>query len=395
MDIFLENENIETEIDLTPNIEFQLDKYNEKEYLTNRQIPENALFAPSLFIIKVKKFYESNLDMSLLIYGLKGCGKITSILGLINHFPGYLPYIKNINDIRKINNLYYMKNLDKEYDKILFYENIYYLNINILSNTTEIGLYLKHIYKIGKSRSIDSIKKIIIISHIEKCNQETQKYINYILDKQNGNTSYIFITTKLNNLDYKIKSSCAIIKFGYLNEEEFSKILCFNYKQNNTFETKHFTPEYMKKYYEIYVNNKYNIGNTISQIKYIIKSKNITIEKLKTDECRYSLMCNIVKNFIKKKLKLSTINNALEIRKFLYTLLSLNIDLLEFIRYLIKELMESKINEKTKALIITRAGKLSHEFIKLNKEVIGVECFIYDIIYIIYSGSKNTYSKDT
>ena len=144
----------------------------------------------------------------------------------------------------------------------------------------------------------------------------------------------------------------------------------------------------MKHYYQIYVNNQYNIGNTISQIKYIIESRDITLEKLKTDEYRQSLMHNIVRNFIKKKLKLSTVISALEIRKILYTLLSLNIDLLEFSRYLTKQLLASKINAVSKALIITKVGELSYEFKKINKEVISVESFIYDIIHIIYSGGK-------
>ena len=67
----------------------------------------------------IKKFYKSNLDIPLLIYGLKGCGKLTAILGLINHLPGYLPDIENIYDARKINNLYYMKILDREYEKFI------------------------------------------------------------------------------------------------------------------------------------------------------------------------------------------------------------------------------------------------------------------------------------
>jgi DNA polymerase III delta prime subunit len=393
MDAFLEGDFGETEVKSTPNIEFQLDKYNEKEYISKKQIPEEALFVPYVFLTKLKKFFQGNLDIPLLIYGLKGCGKLTTVLGLINHFPGYLQDIENIYDARKINNLYYMKILDREYEKLLVYENLYYLNIDILSNTTEIGLYLKHIYKIGKNRSIDGGKKVIIIAHIEKCNTEAQKYINFILDKLNANTSYIFTTTKLNNLEYKIKSSCARINFGYLDEKEFSRIFTFNYNTTNnttsgSFESKHFLPAYIKNYYQIYVNNHYNIGNTISQIKYIIETQDITLEKLKTDEYRQSLMHNIVKNFIKKKLKLSTVNSALEIRKFLYTLLSLNIDLLEFSKYLTKQLLASKINDNSKALIINKAGELSYEFKKINKEVISVESFIYDIIHIIYTGGK-------
>ena len=99
-------------------------------------------------------------------------------------------------------------------------------------------------------------------------------------------------------------------------------------------------------------------------------------------------MYNIVKNFIKKKLKLSTVNTALDIRKFLYTLLSLNINLLEFCKVLVKELIIRKINNKTKILIIEKASILSNEFTLINKEVISVESFIYNIIHIIYSGGQ-------
>jgi hypothetical protein len=420
MDVFLEGEYTEPEIYTTPYIDFQLDKYNDKEYFTQKNIPLEALFAPTLFINKLTKFYKTNLDIPLLIYGFKGCGKLSAILGLINSnlyttvidnsdnaspnnvpllannvSPNNVPLLANnvspnnvpllANNVSHCNNIYYMKILDKEYDKILVYENIFYLNIDILS-TTEIALYLKHIYKISRSNSIDGNKKIVIISHIEKCNNESQKYIHYILDKQNGNTSYIFTTIKINNINKKILSSCARLYFGYLNITEFSNIFLFNYKTKSGFEQKHFLKEYLKEYYKIYINNQYNIGTTISQIKYIIDTKDITLEKLKTDEFRQSLMYNITKNFIKKKLKLSSVNNALDIRKFLYTLLSLNIDLLEFCKYLIKQLLESKINNSTKALIITKSGELSYELTHINKEIISFERFIYDIIYIVYKG---------
>ncbi len=99
-------------------------------------------------------------------------------------------------------------------------------------------------------------------------------------------------------------------------------------------------------------------------------------------------MYNITKNFIKKRLKLSNVSTALEIRKFLYTLLSLNIDLLEFTKMLVKLLLESKINNKSKELIIEKAGLLSSETNYINKEVISVESFIYSTIYIIYSGGS-------
>lgn len=393
MDIFLED-YIDTDIVSTPNIEFQLDKYNDKEYFSCKYIPEEALFASVSFINKLKMLY-NNLDMPILVYGAKGCGKITAILGLINNTSLYCPNnisLENEEELgickasfcEKINNVYFMKILDKDYEKILVYENVYYLNINILSNATEITIYIKYIYKLSRGVSIDGTKKIIIISNIDKCNIESQKYINYMLDKLNGNAVYIFTTSKINNLIHKIKSSCVNINFGYLNETEFIKIFSFNYKKTKQ--------EYLASYYKIYCNTQYNIGNTIAQIKYIIDTKINILDTQANGKGNgniylytHSLMYNIVKNFIKKYLKLSSIHNALDIRKFIYTLLSLNFDLLNFAKELITQLLDSKLNTTIKELLITKSGVLSLELNKINKEVIIIEKFIYDVIYIIYS----------
>ena len=99
MDAFLEGDSIETELDTTPNIEFQLNKYNTNEYISKKQIPESALFAPTIFKDKVKKFYETDIDIPLLVYGVPGCGKLTTVLGLINQMPGYCS--------REMNNISY------------------------------------------------------------------------------------------------------------------------------------------------------------------------------------------------------------------------------------------------------------------------------------------------
>ena len=392
MDFFTENDTIDTEIHATPNIECQLDKYNVNEYFTHKQIPEKALFIPLIFANKIKQFYKSNIDIPLLIYGVKGCGKVTAVLGLINN---YVSKMITSDNIQRINNIYYMKILDKEYNKLLAYENLYYLNIDILANAGEILSYIKYLYKLSKGRSIDGVKKLIIISHIDKCNTETQKYINYILDKLTVNVSYIFTITNLNNITKKINTYCAKLHFGYLNTDEFRKVFLYNY--NHIFEKKYCDNEYMTQYYQIYINNHYNIGNTISQIKYLIYTNNLSMEHITLNsntstKSNQSLMYTIVNSFIKHYIKLSTINNALDIRKYLYTLLTLNIDLLDFIKMLIKQIICSdtlinnkKINNEIKAIIISKASDLSHQLPKNNKEVINVETFLYNIIYIIFS----------
>lgn len=382
MDAFLEGDIIESELDTTPNIEIQLNKYDSNEYFAKKHIPEAALFVSGQFKHNLLQFYKTNLDIPLLIYGLQSCGKTSTIIGLITYVEEYVA-----NGVRTksmvMNNLCYMKFLDKEYLKLFVYENLYYLNILTLSSAVEIYTYLKYIYKLSRNRSIDGYNKIIIINHIELCNEESQKYIKYILDKNKGNTSYIFITTTLNKINNRIKSFCAKLHFNHLNETEFTNIFTFNYSHifNNDM------MKYLKHYYQIYVNNRYDIGATISQIKYVIYTQDI--KKLVKDvenDFKQSLIHCITKKFIKNKLKLSNINDALEIRKFLYTLLSINIDLLLFVKELVKQLLSSKINDKSKSLIIEKAGILSKELTCINKEVLSVESLVYDLIYIIYSG---------
>jgi hypothetical protein len=244
----------------------------------------------------------------------------------------------------------------------------------------------------------------VIISNIDKCNHEAQRYISFMVEKISNHISYIFTSQSLVLLDKKIIASCAPIKFNNLDEITFCKIFKHNFKttfmntntntntnmntNTNTNLNKAFLyPLNLKQYYQIYVSNKYNIGSTIAQIKYYLEKDGISFLKDKTKIC--SLMANIAKNFIKKKLILSTVNSALDIRKFLYTLVSLNINLIVFVQEVIKQLSNSNLNRNIKLEIIDKATGLSKDIIDSNKEVIIIETFFYNIITIIYSTEKN------
>ena len=377
--------NGEPGVEVTPNIELQLNKFNDGDYLKAKHIPEKALFAKETMIQSLKSFYINNIDMPLLVYGNKGIGKITCIFSLLGHIPCYLPDYNNSIE-NKINNIIYFKILDQDFSKLIFYENIYYLNINVLHNNTEIINYLEYLYKITKTRSFDEDeKKIIIISNIDKCNNESQRYISFMIEKISVQTSYIFTSYKITLLDKKIVSSCSPINFTYLDETHFCKVFKTNFKKSFTPINKDLlNQQSLKKYYDIYVSNDYNIGTTIAQIKYYIDTYTISFLKDKTKTC--SLMTSIAKNFIKKKLILSTIQSALEIRKFLYILVSLNINLISFIKEVVRQLLQNThLTSNIKLQIIEKANIVSKDILVSNKEVIIVETFFYNIINIIYS----------
>ena len=376
---FFDTEPLEPIVDTTLNIDFQLNRFSEGEYLKEKHIPEKALFAKPEIIQALSNFYTNDIDMPILVSGATGIGKLTTILALLPLAPSYLPEYANN---KKINNIEYFKVLDTEYNKVLAYENIFYLNIKVLNNQTDIANYLKFIYGIAKARSITDEKKIIILKHIDRCNYDSQRYIAFMLDKITTGVAYIFTTYSTNKIERKIITSCASINFKYLDEDTFMTVFKYNY--NKIFAKKDLTPVILKQYYQIYVANRYNIGNTISQIKYNLATQGNAFLKDKTNTC--SLLSRIASNFIKKKLVLSTVNSALDIRKFLYTLLSLNFELIIFVDEVVRQLLKSKLNDNVKSIILQKASALSAELCNANKEIVIMETFCYDIINVIYSG---------
>ena len=379
------NNNDEEHIEITANIEFQLDKFSNDDYLKQPYIEEKVLFASETDINKLKSFYINNSDIPLLINGYKGSGKMTCIIGLLPSIPCYLPTIKLEE---RINNIKYFKVFDNDYPKLLYYENVFCLNLKILHNNTDILNNLQYLHKLSKTKNFDEDeKKIIIISNIDTCNNESQRYLTFMIDKIYSHISFIFTTNTLSTINKKISSSCSIINFKPLNEEEFCKLFKLNFKKSFSNKENNkiiLNNSIVKQFYNIYVSNNYNIGTTIAQIKYHIDVDGI--EFLKDKSKTNSLLKVIAQTFIKKKLILSTVNSALEIKKFLYTLVSLNINLIIFVKEVIKQLYNnSKLKQDIKLSINNELNKLTSEIYNSNKEVIIVETFFYKIITIIYS----------
>ena len=208
-----------------------------------------------------------------------------------------------------------------------------------------------------------------------------------MLDKINTLTSYILTTTHCNQIDKKILTFCAPLRYEHPSECEFTNTFRNNY--SSVLEKKHLTTYYMRKYWEIYKNNKWNIGRSLAQIKWLLSCQDISLERLKLDENNRSLIDNIAANFIKKKMKLGMLSGALEIRKFVYTLLSININVVEFVKCLVHQLIKSRITSISKQKLIETAGKFSACLHKMNKDLIALETFLYEVIYIVYSGGED------
>jgi hypothetical protein len=371
-------ENNDNNIEITPNIDFHIDKYESFECFKNKNIKPSNLFATESFIENIINIFKHDCDIPLIIHGTNGIGKLTSIIGLINNIPCYLP---DYNITKKVNNLEYFKICDREYNKILSYENIFYLNLNIFNNDNNLVTYLKYIFKLSRSRSFQTERKIFIVKGIDYLPLELQKYVSFMIDRLNGASSFIFIVHNPFNLQLKIRTTCVMLHYNHLTKDAFTKKFEYNFKNLLT------DKEWIHKndFYKIYTNNKYNIGNTIAFIKYIKATEQITPAFFKDKDNYISLTAMIVNTFVKKCLVLSTLDRLQEVRKFVYLILSINLPPLDIVKTICKKLMKSKLSVETKRKILTHVTDYSKHCNNANKEVIPLETLFFNLILIIYA----------
>jgi hypothetical protein len=357
----------------TPNIELHLDKKEFSEYFKNKFISGDHLFARSNFIEKLGNMFKSNCDLPIIIYGLPGIGKLITCIGLLNHLP------LSLNN--PINNLDYFKVYDHTYTKLLCLDTVFYLNLKIITSDSETIDYLKCINKISTTRSFNDEKRYFIIKGLDTVSQDIINFIKYMLDRLNALSSFIFIVNKLNVLPQKIITTCATLHYPHLNQQEFDTIFNYNYKNKLT------TNDWLvsNKFYKIYENNQYNIGHTINQIRYLAISKNLNNAYFKNSDNLLSLDIIIVQNFIKNYLILSSIEKIGDIRKFIYTLLSINYPIITFVQNLTRLIIKSKLKHEQKSKIIEKFAYFSKIYKNANKEVIPLEGLLFNIIDIIYS----------
>ncbi len=357
----------------TPNIELHIDKSDFSEYFKQKFISEEYLFATQSFIEKLKNIYKSNCDLPIIIYGLPGIGKLITCIGLIHNLP--------LLTKKPINNLDYFKVYDHNYTKLLCLDTLFYLNLKIFTSDSETLDYLKCIYKISTTRSFNDEKRYFIIKGLDTVSPDIINFIKYILDRLNALSSFIFIVNKLNVLPAKILTTCLKLHYPHLNQVEFDTIFKHNYKNKLSY------MDWLvsSKFYKIYENNHYNIGHTINQIRYLAISKNLNSAYFKNSDNLMSLDTIIVQNFIKNYLLLSSIEKIGEIRKFIYTLLSIHYPIITFVQNLSLSIIKSKLKHEQKSKIIEKIAYFSKIYKNANKEVIPLEGLLFNIIDIIYS----------
>jgi hypothetical protein len=130
MDNYIETDQTEeTNVDITPNIKYQINKFgcvsgfgtcSDNNIFTNKIIPLEYFFISSNVKLKILSIFQANCDIPMMIHGNKGSGKLTAIIGLLREIPQYGADVEN--DADRMNNIVFMKILNKEYEKLFSYE---------------------------------------------------------------------------------------------------------------------------------------------------------------------------------------------------------------------------------------------------------------------------------
>ena len=164
----------------------------------------SSLFIENSQYSIIKQLFQNPSTQPIIIYGLPCSGKFSNILQLLQ----YLPYFDSGREPdNKFNHLkFFNRYQDEDYQKILYYQNCYYLDMKLFLNS-ENGIPNQFLLKkLGNQKSLDGTFKIIIFRNIDLMTKNNQKQLANILERYQSSALFIMTTNKLLTLEQKIKS---------------------------------------------------------------------------------------------------------------------------------------------------------------------------------------------
>jgi hypothetical protein len=359
-------------------------KYNDYKYKDNKYIlinnkdREDTLFCNENLINKLKNLFKTGCEIPILLKGMNGIGKKHTIINLLHHIP-------YINNKIKFDMLKPLKNED--YENILHYQNFYLINFKMYSECNA-GKLIKYLTELFSSKTI-SDKRLFLLTNINLLSKDNQKIFANIIEKYYNDNSFIMTYNKLIKSS-KLISLCCQLKYPKVDENTFKeKLLNFLKKDNKKIlyyeELYKSIKKYYKELYEVYSYNNYNIGYTLYHINQMIIEDKLIPNEIKKKSNRTSIYDKLATKTINKILKYKsnpkdTISN---IRVDIYNYISLNIDEHEFIRKIIAILLNLKIKDEVKELIIKIGERFSRYNIEPDKSIVCVENFIINLIDIL------------
>ena len=342
------------------------------------QIFEKIRANPDIFFQRNCTAQLANLaaspDLHLLFTGITGCGKLSNIIYLLKYNPFCNGKSYDLATFKPYNN----KPTHSDeilLNKILYCDNIFFIDFQIITSS-ELGVYFDFITSLSETTNLDGRKKIIIGRHITDLPLIFQKRLGDAMEK----SVVIFWLTASNTslLNKKIAASCALIRVTPFQYDDFIKI---EYWRLNKIHRKAQAIA-VKAMYSVYVNNNYNWGYTLAQIKWsleqMLAGKSVEIETI-------PIQNKIVLPLIKKYGKLTSIVKLEDIRTHLSGLISLDISPQMILTIATQHYLSSKMNNNLKAQIVELAASSSRNLAQTEKHLVILENFFYNVINLYFS----------
>lgn len=224
---------------------------------------------------KIKNFVgvEKQIPFNLLLNGASGVGKLTIIKAILNE-------VYNIPEDKPdiLSNL-------KEYHNIPFlfhYQNIYFVNFNLVRTNNEIDTIITKLKKISGSKGLDLLSKVFVLLHIDNLGIRHQINLSIIIEKYINNIKILCTSNSFLRVIPKLKGLISCIRIPILEDKLFLFLVRSVFKNNNIIEnvSDFSTNKKLKSnVLKIFINNQKSIKSSLLMIQNIYTEKKSILYK--------------------------------------------------------------------------------------------------------------------
>ncbi len=339
---------------------------------------ESDLFCPKKITDILKNLFTTGIDIPILIHGPLGIGKKTALITMLKYI---IPEKKKF----EISDFEPMKTAtSNDYSGLYRYNHIYYMNCKYFTNNELANMFNK-LGPIFRSKSVFDSQKIFIITNIDTITFLNQQKLADAIGKYSTNVSFM-LTSSSHKVIHKIKSSVFMLNHIPLTNKEFRKrfFSIFKYFFEDDEDLLENKTIILNKFYTIYCNNNYNIGNTLHHINFLYLSEKVNKGELNKKINLMSIYDKLAINLINSILKANEIQSYEVLKEKIYKMKSLTMNDTLIIKTILKHIIAiDKMDNDMKHKIVSLGTEVSEIMINTSKPVILLENFIIKLWAIL------------
>jgi replication factor C subunit 3/5 len=339
-------------------------------FFVDKHAPNNAneLLFHKKELELLKKMSQDDSVPHIIFYGPEGSGKKTLIKLFLEMM--YDKEVHNLND-----SVYKVSGSGNSTTDVLIKQSNYHIIIEPNNNNFDRYLIQDVVKDYAKKIPLNVFSatktfKTVLINNVDNLSYYAQTSLRRTMEKFSGTCRFIMWCRSLSRVIDPIRSRCYTFRINSPHDDEILEMIAtISYKES------------MKL--------------TLNDYSKIIKLSNGNIKKalwllqLKKNNIKYTISYNYIINEIKKLLLTCDVNAILEIRLLLYNIMITNITGSQIIKDIISKLYnDNNIPNECKVNMAEVAAKFEHNLIRGRREIIHLEGFIANLMYVLSKYGK-------